>query len=41
MKNDKQIYEVPILEVLEIAVEQGFANSGTAEGMGNETGSWG
>lgn len=37
---DKQTYQVPNLKVLEIVLEQGFADSGEAEGMGNESGTW-
>lgn len=40
MKESKQTYQAPILEVLEIAVEQGFATSGANESFGHENGTW-
>ena len=42
MKNEeKKIYSAPEIEVIEVAVEQGFAQSGDPiDGMGYGTNNW-
>ena len=35
---EKKIYEQPLIEVLEIEVEKGFATSGTPGGAGGSAG---
>ena len=41
MKNNVLFYEYPIVEVVDIEVERGFANSEGNEGVGDNEGSWG
>lgn len=41
MKNyEKEPYDTPEIEVVELIMEMGFATSGGTEGFGNSDGSW-
>ena len=40
MFKEKFSYEPPLVEVLDVQIEQGFASSGGTTGFGESDGSW-